>query len=56
MGVLVFSTKKKKALPAHALDNGEEKNVIWVRKILYFKLFTTQGAPHKVCVYPIVIL
>ena len=50
MGVLVFSTKKKKSLPAHALDNGEEKNVIWVRKILYFKLFTTQGAPHNVCV------
>ena len=50
MGVLVFSMKKKKALPAHALDNGEEKNVIWVRKILYFKLFTTQGAPHNVCV------
>lgn len=56
MGVLVFPTKKKKALPAHALDKGEEKNVIWVRKILYFKLFTTQGAPHNVCVYPIVIL
>ena len=50
MGVLVFSMKKKKPLPAHALDNGEGRNVIWVRtKILYFMLFTTQGA-HTMCV------
>ena len=50
MGVLVFSMKKKKPLPAHALDNGEGRNVIWVRtKIMYFMLFTTQGA-HTMCV------
>ena len=48
MGVLVFSTKKKRSLPAQVLDNGEEKNVIWVRKILCFKLFTTKGA-HTMC-------
>ena len=50
MGVLVFSTKKKKPLPAHALDNGEGRNVTWVRtKILCFMLFTTQGT-HTMCV------
>ena len=50
MGVLVFSMKKKKPLPAHALDNGEGRNVIWVRtKILCFMLFTTRGT-HTMCV------